>query len=420
MVGAAAYALGPLDGLGDDTAEFLLYTLTPRLVAAMLLLHLSLLRWVGRFPVKVYAGEHPVVRKMVRRCPSFQRDYRPPSWAVGWLPQAVLYVVKSWWNSHIRGFRREPVKLPDGEHVSLFWMAPPAQEQALESLLAKDLTLAEAFPLAIPPSMPVIIICHGVFQTPADLYEFAQFLTRDCGYLACVFNRRGNDLPLSRPRFNTTGDQQDFRFMLDLIRRRLPTNGIYGVGISAGSSLLGRYLGDAGDESLLAGGVLISPGYDMEKSLRYMNPLLDRAITLHAKSFFLSRNQQVLEERCPAGLHKLYRSRSMHEFHQHQHVFDGKGTAEEYFNTHNPVFVLDKIQRPTVYINAYDDPCFPGSFTYQFRDLVRRCDMATVVHLEKGGHATFYENWDARSSRAFQIVKEFVECMQQEGALLTQ
>jgi hypothetical protein len=64
MVGAAAYALGPLDGLGDDTAEFLLYTLTPRLVAAMLLLHLSLLRWVGRFPVKVYAGEHPVVRKV--------------------------------------------------------------------------------------------------------------------------------------------------------------------------------------------------------------------------------------------------------------------------------------------------------------------------------------------------------------------
>jgi hypothetical protein len=49
----------------------------------------------------------PLHGQMVRRCPSFQRDYRPPSWAVGWLPQAVLYVVKSWWNSHIRGFRRE-------------------------------------------------------------------------------------------------------------------------------------------------------------------------------------------------------------------------------------------------------------------------------------------------------------------------
>eukprot|EP00952_Eustigmatos_sp_NYUAD-ZCMA_P003777 16528-Eustigmatos_ZCMA.PRE.1 len=55
-----------------------------------------------------------------------------------------------------------------------------------------------------------------------------------------------------------------------------------------------------------------------------------------------------------AGLHKLYRSRSMYEFHKHQFVFDDKDNSEDYFAAHNPVLVLDRITKPTVYINAND------------------------------------------------------------------
>jgi predicted alpha/beta-fold hydrolase len=105
----------------------------------------------------------------------------------------------------------------------------------------------------------------------------------------------------------------------------------------------------------------------------------------------------------------------MQEFHEHMHVFDGKSTREEYFRSHNPVYVLDRIKVPTVYISAFDDPCFPGHFTFQFKDLTNRCTMATVMHLEKGGHATFYEGFDAGTSRAFKVVKEFVQCLQNEG-----
>ena len=52
-------------------------------------------------------------------------------------------------------------------------------------------------------------------------------------------------MPLSRARFNTVGDQEDFRFILSRMRDFFPYNSFYGVGISAGSSLLARYLGDA-------------------------------------------------------------------------------------------------------------------------------------------------------------------------------
>lgn len=45
-------------------------------------------------------------------------------------------------------------------------------------------------------------------------------------------------------RFNTVGDQEDFRYILQTIRSRYNQgHRFYGVGISAGSSLLARYLG---------------------------------------------------------------------------------------------------------------------------------------------------------------------------------
>lgn len=261
---------------------------------------------------------------------------------------------------------------------------------------------------------PIVIICHGVFQNGADLYDFCRFMTETCGYVVCVFNRRGNDMPLSRARFNTVGDQADFRFILSRLREFFANNCFYGVGISAGSSLLARYLGDAGEECELEGGVLISGGYDMELSLRHMTPLADLVVTTQAKSFFLERNEETLARQDGPGLQRLKRSRSMQEFHEHLHVFDGKASREEYFQTHNPALVLDRIARPVVYINAYDDMCFPGHFTFQYKHLVERCQLATIVHMERGGHGTFYENWDAGSSRAFQCVREFVDCLHKE------
>ncbi|TFJ87038.1 hypothetical protein NSK_001372 [Nannochloropsis salina CCMP1776] len=422
-VGMAIQGVSPLSDIGDLAAAWTLDILIPRLCLAILFLSVSLVKLTLRYPIRVYVGANPVVRSIVQRCPSFQKDYRPPSWACGAWAQAVIYMYRSWRNNHLRGFAREVIRLPDGECVSSYWMAPPGpmrdavmqckvdgreeETDAIIEALVYHMPCHERLP-------PIVIICHGVFQNGADLYDFCRFMTETCGYVVCVFNRRGNDMPLSRARFNTVGDQADFRFILSRLREFFANNCFYGVGISAGSSLLARYLGDAGEECELEGGVLISGGYDMELSLRHMTPLADLVVTTQAKSFFLERNEETLARQDGPGLQRLKRSRSMQEFHEHLHVFDGKASREEYFQTHNPALVLDRIARPVVYINAYDDMCFPGHFTFQYKHLVERCQLATIVHMERGGHGTFYENWDAGSSRAFQCVREFVDCLHKE------
>lgn len=61
--------------------------------------------------------------------------------------------------------------------------------------------------------------------------------------------------------------------------------------------------------------------------------------------------------------------------------------------------------------------CFPGDFTFQYKNLVDRCQHATVLHMELGGHGTFYEGWDAGTSRFFTVVREFVDCLQEEAGM---
>lgn len=318
MAGAAVRGVAPLCDIGEATAAWALETLLPRLLLAIPILYLCLVRLTHRYPVRVYVGAHPFMRAVVKRCPSFQRDYRPPTWACGAWAQAVLYLYRSWRNNHLRGFVREVIRLPDGEHVSLFWMAPPGpirdamvaagggveglhasahhpgtpskakaaaaaageegkkeeggaaagvkqqpQQQpslqpprppscstsssssssngstrkpprppaphnhqpmshghghgsqppptaAMAAAAAAADPVIESLARSLPADgeTPIVVICHGVFQNAADLYEFCSFLTETCGYVACVFNRRGNDMPLSRAKFNTVGDQE--------------------------------------------------------------------------------------------------------------------------------------------------------------------------------------------------------------------
>ena len=73
-----------------------------------------------------------------------------------------------------------------------------------------------------------------------DHYELAERLSH-AGILAVGFDRRGHGgLPLKRARFNTTGDQEDLKEVIDVVRARYTGLPLFAVGYSAGSSLLGR------------------------------------------------------------------------------------------------------------------------------------------------------------------------------------
>jgi predicted alpha/beta-fold hydrolase len=133
---------------------------------------------------------------------------------------------------------------------------------------------------------------------------------------------------------------------------------LFAVGYSAGSSLLGRYLGEQGEDSHIDGAVLVSPGFDMEEAIlcSHLHPLADYYLTQIAKSMFLEGLEKdvTLSKRQGEAVRRLKTSRSMREFHAELHHFTGHANVEEYFAAQNPAKVLHNLARPTLFINSVD------------------------------------------------------------------
>lgn len=81
------------------------------------------------------------------------------------------------------------------------------------------------------------------------------------------------------PRFNLMGDTHDLRHavrhIVDKVRRERPGSPIFLAGISAGSGLLVRYLGEEGPESPFMAAASLCPGYDIRVCFRRVHPLCE-------------------------------------------------------------------------------------------------------------------------------------------------
>lgn len=74
------------------------------------------------------------------------------------------------------------------------------------------------------------------------------------GMNGAILNWRGYNCELKSPKVFTVGDLHDVDACARLIKSRSPDGKIVGVGFSAGSSLVVKYLGWGGSESLLDAG----------------------------------------------------------------------------------------------------------------------------------------------------------------------
>ena len=86
-------------------------------------------------------------------------------------------------------------------------------------------------------------------------------------------------LCVQTPRFNLMGDTHDLRHavrhIVERVRRERPGSPIFLAGISAGSGLLVRYLGEEGPESPFMAAASLCPGYDIRVCFRHVHPLCE-------------------------------------------------------------------------------------------------------------------------------------------------
>lgn len=213
-----------------------------------------------------------------------------------------------------------------------------------------------------------------------------------------VINHRGlNNTKLLTPITYHGGSSFDTKAALAYIQKKYPGQLLYGISFSLGSNILGRYLGEEGENSVLSGAVCVCcPFNSFEASInseKIYFGLVSRYLAWNSKNKLLMHDYILPHLKDVHGIeHETIKN--CKKFRE----FDDKITARmfgytgvlDYYNKCCTVPVLKNFKTKTLFISSQDDPFFgPDVIPY---DEFKKNDNIFLMATSGGGHVGFYDS----------------------------
>jgi len=282
------------------------------------------------------------------------------------------------------------VATPDADFVDLDWLAAPA-----------------------PAGAPLLLILHGLEGSARSHYArhlMAAAAAR--GWRAVALNFRScSGEPNRLPRFYHSGDTADLAHVVALLAGREPGARIGAAGVSIGGNVLLKWLGERGADAppQIVGAVGISVPFDLEACAR----VLDRGFEkwVYTASFMRSFRKKVrAKARLFPGFVDVRAALRARTFAAYDRAvtapLHGFADERDYWRRSSSGPYLPRIRRPTLLLNAVDDPFVPR------RSLPDPSTLPATVRAEFppwGGHAGFFQgrwpwtldSWAERRALAF-------------------
>jgi len=271
----------------------------------------------------------------------------------------------------------------DGDFVDLDWATPAPREA------------------------PLLLILHGLEGSSRSHYVVGlarQALAR--GWRVVTLNFRSCSGELNRlPQFYHSGHTDDLDEVVRLLVGRERNLRIGAVGVSLGGNVLLKWLGEreVGVPAELVGAVAISVPFDLEPCAR----ALDRGVCrwVYAANFLGTMRAKVRRkaDRDPdlrrlIDLPRAIRARTFAEYDRAVTApLNGFADARDYWRRASSGPYLSRIRRPTLLVNALDDPIVPRE---ALPNPVLLPPSVRAEYVPRGGHAGFIEGrwpWHASS-----------------------
>ena len=216
--------------------------------------------------------------------------------------------------------------------------------------------------------------------------------------------------PNRLPRFYHSGDTGDLDAVVEHLAHREPDARIGAAGVSLGGNVLLKWLGErgAGAPRQLAAAVGISVPFDLVACARVLDCGLPRA--LYTANFMRTlRRKALAKARLYPGFVDLARVRRARTFAEYDRAVTAPlhGFADEvdYWTRSSSGPYLARLRRPTLLINARDDPFVPPG---TLPDPAALPPDVAAEYPPRGGHAGFLEglpwqvaSWAERRAAAF-------------------
>ncbi len=183
--------------------------------------------------------------------------------------------------------------------------------------------------------------------------------------------------------------------MIKHIKGRNPTAPLFSVSYSLGSSMLGKYMGEEGEKSLVDGAMCLATPLDILLSSRLLLDSVEgRMINPVLVTFpqgVIKENMMALMEKDPRfDLDKVMNANTMNAFDECFTVpmFSSTGgsfqCASDYHREASCARFLHYIRKPTLFIHAANDPLAPG--TLWFRDVFAANPFLIHCNTLEGAH----------------------------------
>ncbi|AXI02680.1 YheT family hydrolase [Aquirhabdus parva] len=310
---------------------------------------------------------------IIQNIDQLNKKYYPTPWMYNTHLQLIALGLTKKFAPALRYDKVETLNMADGGHTALAWLG---YDRA--------------------PTTPTIVVLHTITGSPQSMRGFMKDLAQMTGWRVVMCVRRGHaDLKLEVPKINTMGSTDDLREQLNLIQQRFPQSPLYGVGISAGSGLLVRYLGEEAEKSVFRAGFAYCPGYNMDEAFQYTQPFYSRLMTKKLIKQFITPNRHQFKHL--NTLNQLEQSRNLDDFHKHIYEVSGHGSRQEYFSLSNPFHVFSQVKTPLMILNAEDDPICKKENVDAYIRSNNLIPSSILVTTERGSHCAYYEGWQAKS-----------------------
>ena len=271
--------------------------------------------------------------------------------------------------------RRERVATRDGDFVDLDWADGET-----------------------PPGAPLLLVLHGLEGSSRSHYAAGLMrLGQARGWRAVTLNFRSCSGELNRrPQFYHSGHTDDLDDVVRLLVDREPELRLTTAGVSLGGNVLLKWLGERhkGVPAQLVGAVGISVPYDLALCARALDSGFRKWV--YTSNFLSSMRAKVrLKARRDPGFAPLVdlalalRSRTFREYDRAVTApLNGFTDERDYWVRASSGPYLPHVRRPTLLINALDDPIVPPEALPDFSRLPAwiRAELTA-----RGGHAGFID-----------------------------
>ena len=292
-------------------------------------------------------------------------DFRPHRWLRG--PHAQTLIPTLLRPSPKLDLDIETLELPDGDFVRIGWAGGARRGQRI-AVLVHGLT--------------------GGFQSKY-LRGLARLLVADGWRVAALELRGGGETPNRVARSYHHGDTADLRHLLHLLKARDPQARLAVVGWSLGANVVLKAMGEDGDAAPVEAVAAASAPFLLEPCANRLRTGFARFYQNHlirALRAMVVRKQDLLVSAGidPAAIH---RARDFFEFDDaYTAPLNGFADARDYYARCSCGPFLGRIARPTLIINAIDDPFMVRGIVPQAETLA---PPVTIELARRGGHVGF-------------------------------